>query len=253
MGCCIGRRHNSQDGTKRRRRPRPFARHLGISLTTCAFLFASFILFLLVGLSLPLIKNIYLFELEFATRPDQPVTSVATSLRFGVWGVCATSDLNTSECFTMLGYTIPEDILNLTGYPALVDDVADGVTAVLVLHLVAAGLAFVGVFSSLFLESNAMCILSLVTSIFTVLVGLVVFGIDLAVILVGKERVGPLTDFNYSANWGPALWLVLVGVVLSFIGMILMSVVVCRCCGVGRRHHRHHHRHAEEIVVEVKA
>ncbi|TFK88447.1 hypothetical protein K466DRAFT_645444 [Polyporus arcularius HHB13444] len=244
MGC-FGPRHNSEDGTKRRRHPRPLARHLKTSLTTSAFLFASFVLFLLVGLSLPLIKGIYLFELEFATNADQPVTSIATNLRFGVWGVCATSNLNTSECFTMLGYTIPEDILNLTGYPALVDDVADGVTVVLVLHLVAAGLAFVGVFSSLFLESNAMCILSLVTSVFTVLLGLVVFGIDLAVILIGKAKVGPATDFNYTANWGPALWLVLAAVVLSFLGMIFMSIVVCRCCGVGRRHHHHHH-HAED-------
>ncbi|KAI0359653.1 hypothetical protein OH77DRAFT_1420196 [Trametes cingulata] len=250
--CCIRRRRDSdsQDGTKQRRRPRPLARHLGISLTTSAILLAAFILFLLVGLSLPIIKSIYLFTIEFATNPNLPVTSVATRLRLGVWGICAASALDPpggGECFgPMLGYTIPQQVLDLTGFPALAQDVGKGVTVLLVLHLVAAGLAFIGVFTSLFLESHTMCIISLVTTIFTLIVGLVVFGVDLALILIGKQRVGPLTDFNYVANWGPALWMVLAGVILSFVGMILMSVVVCECCGVGRKHHRHHHNHNRE-------
>ncbi|KAI0629025.1 hypothetical protein C8Q77DRAFT_331203 [Trametes polyzona] len=244
--CCI----RSQDRTKPRRRPRPLARHLGISLATCAVLLTAFILFLLVGLSLPIIKSIYLFTITFATNPDQPPTSVATQLRLGVWGLCARSARDPpdgGECFgPMLGYSIPPEVLALTGFPALVQDVGKGVTVLLVLHLVAAALAFVGVFTSLFLESHAFCIVSLVTTVFTLLVGLIVFGVDLALILVGKSRVGPLTDFNYVANWGPALWMVLAGVILSFIGMILMSVVVCECCGVGREHHRHHHRPSAE-------
>ncbi|KAI0776296.1 hypothetical protein BD413DRAFT_528110 [Trametes elegans] len=243
---CRRRDGDSQDG-KHRRRPRALAHHVGISLTTSAVLLASFILFLLVGLSLPIIKSIYLFTIQFATNPDQPVTSVATRLQLGVWGICAESAFDTadnSECFgPMLGYTIPDEVLALTGFPALVQDVGKGVTALLVLHLVAAALAFVGASTSLFLESHALCILSLVTTVFTLLVGLVVFGVDLALILVGKERVGPLTDFNYVANWGPALWMVLAGVILSFVGMILMSIVVCECCGVGRKHHHHHHHH----------
>ncbi|KAI9062339.1 hypothetical protein FKP32DRAFT_1593486 [Trametes sanguinea] len=237
----------------RRRRPRPLAHHLGISLATSAVLLASFILFLLVGLSLPIIKSIYLFTITFATNPDLPVTSVATRLRLGVWGICAYSafdqnpNVPSEECFgPMLGYTIPQQVLDLTGFPALVQDVGKSVTVLLVLHLVAAGLAFIGVFTSLFLESHTLCIISLLSTIFTLLVGLVVFGVDLALILVGKSRVGPLTEFNYVANWGPALWMVLAGVVLSFVGMILMSVVVCECCGVGRKHHGRHHHHGEK-------
>ncbi len=249
--CCLRRRDSdSQDGTKRRRHPRPLARHLGISLATCAVLLASFVLFLLVGLSLPIIKSIYLFTITFAQNPDQPVTSVANQLRLGVWGLCAMSPLDPpggGECFgPMIGYTIPAEVVALIGEPDLAQDVSKGVTALLVLHLVAAGLAFIGMFTSLFLESHALCIISLITTIFTLIVGLVVFGVDLALILIGKSRIGPLTDFNYVANWGPALWMVLAGVVLSFVGMILMSIVVCECCGVGRRHHRHHHHHHGE-------
>ncbi|EJF57521.1 hypothetical protein DICSQDRAFT_129426 [Dichomitus squalens LYAD-421 SS1] len=229
MACtpCLGRSSSGgSDGTKRRRRPRPFARHLGISLATCAIFLASFILFLLVGLSVTIIKSIYIFQIQFATNPDQPVTSIATDLQFGVWGVCAYSQLGNAECIgPSLGYTIPNAIANLTGFPAIVDDVASALTVLLILHIVAAGLAFIVEVTSLFLESHAMCIISLVTSILTVLIGAAVFGIDLALILVGKSKIGPLTEFNYTLNWGPGLWMVLAGVVLSFVGMILMSVV----------------------------
>jgi len=53
-------------------------------------LFAAFLLFLLVALSLPIIKSIYLLQLDGITSSTQPTTSVGTRLRFGVWGFCAT-------------------------------------------------------------------------------------------------------------------------------------------------------------------
>ena len=224
---------------------RPLRQHLRISLTTSAFLITSFVLFLLVGLSLTIIKPIYIFELKFERQPGQPVTSVANILRFGVWGVCAMSELNTRRCFgPQIGYTIPDEILVLTGFPELVEGLADGVTALLVLHLVSAGFAFIGAFTSLFLESRAMCITSLIITVLNIIIALIVFAADLALAIIGRQRVGPLTDFNYTANWGPAVWMVLAAVILSFVGMVLMSVVVCGCCGVGRKH-RHHHRHEE--------
>ncbi|KAH9942208.1 uncharacterized protein BXZ73DRAFT_97628 [Epithele typhae] len=229
---------------KTRRHPRPLARHLVISLTTSVVLLAAFILFLLVGLSLPIIKTIWIFHIKFITDPNDPVTSVATELRFGVWGICALSELGNIECFgPMLGYTIPDEIAQLTGYPDIVDAVAEGLLIILILHLVAAGLSLVGVGTSLFLESHGMCIVSLITSILTLLLGLAMFAIDLILILIGKQKISSLTDFNYEVNWGAGLWLVLAAVILSFIGMILMSIVVCECCGVGRRHRHHHHHH----------
>ena len=233
----------------------PLVRYLGISLTTCAIFLASFILFLLVGLSLTIIKPIYIFRIQFQTNPNQPVTSIATDLRSGVWGVCAYSQLNTVQCIgPMLGYTIPDAIANFTGFPAIVNEVAKGLTVLLVLHLVAAGLAFVVLFTSLFLESHTMCIISLVISALTMLVGAVVFGIDLALILVGKYKIRPLTEFNYTLSWGAGPWMVFAGVVLSFVGMNFMSIVVCECCGAGRERRQYlyqrqrrpdHHRRLE--------
>jgi hypothetical protein len=59
-----------------------------LSLAAVGLLFIAFLLLLLVGLSLPLIKPVYIMELKGLPQ-DQPATSIATRLQFGVWGVCA--------------------------------------------------------------------------------------------------------------------------------------------------------------------
>ncbi|OCH86085.1 hypothetical protein OBBRIDRAFT_797529 [Obba rivulosa] len=223
--------------------PRPLARHLWISLATCFFLLSSFVLFLLVGISTPIVKSIYLFNLQFTPSGDQPVTSVGTDVRFGAWGACIYSALPASqgtqvmECFgPQVGWTVPQDVLALTGMPQLVDDVVEGLTVVLVLHPVCAALAFVCIFTSLFLESHNMAIASLVMSVLTMLLGATVFAADLALVLIAQIKIAALSDFQYTVSWGPAPWMVMVAFVLCFIGMVLLSVVVCGCCGVGREY-----------------
>ncbi|KZT05355.1 uncharacterized protein LAESUDRAFT_737504 [Laetiporus sulphureus 93-53] len=216
-------------------RPRPLAKHLGISITTCVLYFISFLLYLLVALSLPIIKSIFLFEIKFGVEDGDVATAVATDLRFGVWGVCALSVIPGFEvCYgPTLGYTIPESILTLTGYPSLVEDVVEALTVLLVLHPVCAGLSFLCMFTSLFLESHAMTIISLIISILTIILGCVVFAADLALVIVGRIRISALTDFSYYVNWGPGVWMILAAVICLFAGMVLLSMVVCECCGVG--------------------
>jgi len=57
------------------------------SFFTSFFLFAAFLLLLLVALSLPIIKAIYLLELKADSVQGVP-TNLGTSIRFGVWGYC---------------------------------------------------------------------------------------------------------------------------------------------------------------------
>ena len=241
MACtpCLGRRSSSSggsdsssDGTNKRRPPRPLARHLGISLATCAIFLASFVLFLLVGLSVTIIKSIYIFQIQFSTNPSQPVTSVATDLQFGVWGVCAYSALDTAECIgPSLGYTIPDAIAELTGFPAIVDDVARALTVLLILHIVAAALAFVVEVTSLFLESHGMCIFSLVVAVLAAILGTAVFAADIAIVLIAQIKISALSEYTYAVTWGPAVWISLAGLVVLLVGMVLLCVVVCSCCG----------------------
>lgn len=63
-------------------------RHRTLSIVTASLLLVEFLLFLLVALSVPIIKTIYILGLNAQAQPGQPATSVATRVRFGVWGIC---------------------------------------------------------------------------------------------------------------------------------------------------------------------
>jgi len=67
---------------------RPLGRYQIVSIVSCALLFTAFLFLLLVALSLPIIKTIYLVKLTSEAVEASPL-SIATQLRFGVWGVCA--------------------------------------------------------------------------------------------------------------------------------------------------------------------
>lgn len=67
---------------------KPLRHHRIISTSAFLLLFVSFLLFLLVALSLPIIKDIYLLTLQATVNLNQPTTSIGTELRFGIWGVC---------------------------------------------------------------------------------------------------------------------------------------------------------------------
>jgi len=131
-----------------------------------------------------------------------------------------------------VGYQIPDSILNITGYPALAKAVLKGVTALLILHPIVAALSFIGAVTSLFLSTHTMLIISLIFTIVNTFLSSIVLAADLAIVIVARNRVPGLTGGNFDIEWGDALWLVLVGVVLSWLGMILLCIPVCGCCGV---------------------
>jgi hypothetical protein len=66
---------------------KPLSAYRIVSLTSCILHFVAFLLFLLVALSLTIIKPIFLFSIRF-TLIAQQLSSIATKLRFGVWGFC---------------------------------------------------------------------------------------------------------------------------------------------------------------------
>lgn len=136
-----------------------------------------------------------------------------------------------------MGYDIPDSILEITGYPALAEVVLSGLTALLVLHPIVATLSFIGAATSLFLDTHAMLIISLVFTIINTFLSSIVLAADLAIIIIARSRVPGLTGGSFDIEWGNALWLVLLGVVLSWLGMVLLSIPVCGCCGVSDMYH----------------
>lgn len=67
---------------------KPFASHSVVSSISFVLLLSAFILLLLVAVSLPILKPVYLLSVESIVTGDVQ-TSIATELRFGVWGFCA--------------------------------------------------------------------------------------------------------------------------------------------------------------------
>ncbi|KAJ7095909.1 hypothetical protein B0H15DRAFT_78171 [Mycena belliarum] len=219
---------------------RPLAAYRILSYICIGLLFTAFLLSLLVGLSLPIIKPIYLLRF-YSTRAGQPNSSIATELRFGVWGVCASSVLdqpgfftNPGKCFgPRLGYAVPDDIIALTGLStSLVQFVLKGLLVVLVLHPVAAGLSLLTVASSLFLASHKLSILALALSILTALVSTAVFAVDLALVIIAKSQVAKITAVQFAIQWGNAPWMSLAAVILTWLAVIALSARACYCFGV---------------------
>jgi len=227
---------------------RPLAAYRVLSYICIGLLFTAFLLSLLVGLSLPITKPIYLLRF-YSVRTGQPDTSIATDLRFGVWGVCANSVLDEPTIFSdngqcygpQLGYVVPDSIIALTGIStSLVDAVLKGLLVILVLHPIAAGLSFVTLISSLFLASHPLSILALVLAIITALVSSVVFAVDLALVIVAKNEVSQLEDLQFAIQWGNAPWMGLAAVILTWLAVVALSARACYCFGVRRLHHHHH-------------
>ncbi|KAK0494834.1 actin cortical patch SUR7/pH-response regulator pali [Armillaria luteobubalina] len=224
---------------------KPFALYREISIVSLVLLFIAFLLLLLVGISLTIIKAIYLIRVYSTAASDEPVTSIATELRFGVWGVCATSALNPpswwtndGECFgPKLGYDIPSSITSLVNVDASIVKVAlKGLLVVLILHLVAAALSLAALIPAMCLGSHALAIVALVISIVTALLGTIVFGVDIALVLTLKNQLPSLSSqIDLGIDFGNGIWMVLVAVILTWIAVITLSARACYCCGVRRR------------------
>lgn len=79
-----------KDSHHKRVQPKKRRLHTGIVVTAIALLLIAFVLLLLVSISLPIVKAVYLFTLQAKDAEDLQPTSIGTEVRFGVWGYCAT-------------------------------------------------------------------------------------------------------------------------------------------------------------------
>ncbi|ESK97266.1 hypothetical protein Moror_17831 [Moniliophthora roreri MCA 2997] len=243
---------------------KPLAAHRVTSVVSVFFLLSIFVLLLLVGLSLTIIKPIYIIRV-FNANPDAPISSLATELRFGVWGICASGTLDTSDsvCYgPRLGYLsyldenlITTQLLQRFGLTEpIILAVLKSLLTVLILHLVAAGFAFVGLVPALFLASHGLTILSLVLTVVTALLTTIVFVIDLVVVLTVKNQLPKLTNNGIGVEFGNAVWMVLGAMLGAWLAVIFLSARACYCCGVRRKHlHEFEHYHEKQPRPETSS
>ncbi|KAJ8078663.1 hypothetical protein PM082_012946 [Marasmius tenuissimus] len=204
-----------------------------------ALIFIAFLLLLLVSLSLPIIKTIYLFSLSTSATSSVFRSGASAAVRFGVWGYCTSSvsvsvlgfDHNTAaKCSDrQLGYA----------FDSTVADVLQTTTAALVLHPIACGLTFLSLLVSLFMlrrgsngTSRLPSLLTLGIGILTALLTTVVFLIDVIFVAVVRGRINDRTDGAISLDYGNAVWMVLGAAIALWIAMFGACGGVCGC---GRR------------------
>ncbi|KAJ7452522.1 pali-domain-containing protein [Mycena galericulata] len=215
-----------------------------IGLLTPVLLLVSFILLLLVTLSIPIIKSIFLFRLTAAASSSLLDSSASGSVSFGVFGYC-TSGLDTSiiginhdtaaECSKAhLGYTFDSTVakaLHVSGFENLI---SKSLTAVLALHPVVAALTFVTLLISLFMlrrgsngTSRLPSLLALIMGLLTAVLTTVVFLIDVILVAVVRSHVHKDTDGALTLTWGNAVWMTLVATILLWIANVGACAGVC--------------------------
>lgn len=213
-------------------------------------LFSAWVLLLLVSLSLPIIKPIYILEVDAKVAPTVQ-TSIATSIRFGVWGMClgfyrfgadgATWDDAGSCSSPRLGYTIDDAVLQLTGQVDLAKVALKALMGVLILHPIACGLVFLSLIASLITTWNpvrALNVISLIAVILSAVAATIVFVIDVVLIPIARQKVEEATKNALTVAFGNAAWMTLGAVVALWLGVIGASIVACGCFGCGKRRGR---------------
>jgi len=231
-----------QDSRRKRVHPKKRRQHTGIVTTAIALLVIAFVLLLLVSISLPIVKAVYLFTLQAKDAEDLLPTSIGTEVRFGVWGYCATSILNPptlltnpGECTSpRLGYVVDDSVLSLVGEPQLLDIGLEALTFILVLHPICAVLCFISAVISFFSRIHGYAVLTLILTIITALVTSVSCAIDISIVAVAKNEVDAITEFQFEILWGNAPWMTLSATILLWLVVVLFSAIICGCCGVSR-------------------
>lgn len=133
----------------------------------------------------------------------------------------------------MLGYDIPPEIATLAGVPpVLIQAVQQSLLVVLILHPIAAGFSFISFISALFLGSHGVSILTLIVAVVGGMVGAVVLAIDLALVIIAKNKISDLSPYMFTVNWGNGAWLVVTAVVMTWLAIVFLSARACYCCGV---------------------
>ncbi|KAG8861162.1 hypothetical protein FRB96_003112 [Tulasnella sp. 330] len=227
----------------------------GVGIAGPFFFFVAMILLLLVTLSTPIIKSIWLFDIVADANIGSGVIGIGTELasikdtvKFGIFGWCSAALNAKVLTFTVnepavcsprhLGFTVSpelESLLSAVDVDSLVHTIQKGLSVVLVLHPVACGITFLAFFFSILAvilrHTRIWDLFATITGILAAVLSTLVFIIDIVFVAIAKSRLHKDTEGVATVNWGNAVWLTLVAAILTWFAC------VAACCGVirGRR------------------
>jgi len=211
----------------------------GSGLAAPFFFFTAFLLLLLVTLSVPIIKSIYLFSLSAFVSVGSGILSANASetVKFGIFGWCSSALSASVLTFAVnepakcskphLGFTISPELqqaLSTIDVSDLVDVMQKALSVVLILHPIACGLAFLAsLFSLLALlrrHTRAWDMLATLLGVIAAILTTIVFITDIVFVLVAKSKLHQKTEGHASVSWGNAVWLALAAAICAWIASV---------------------------------
>jgi hypothetical protein len=221
--------------------------------------FATFIaalLFLLVSLSVPIIKTISLFDLSISYNSGSLVnSSVNAVVNFGLWGYCrsairvsvfGTGTETKPTCSTpKLGYQFDSATARALQLDDLTDIVSKALTAALVLHPIACVLAFISLVATLFAllrrrrhfqthgterdaRSRFTSIITFAIILPATLLTTVVFIVDVVLVAIARKKLRDALNDSRSIGltWDSAVWMTLVAALALWFAFF---ATICPC------------------------
>jgi len=211
----------------------------------------AFLLLLLVSLSAPIIKSIYLLSAGVNIDSSLLKSGANGSVRFGVWGYCISAvqvsvlgldEKTNSKCSKPhLGYDINQTVASALDISGFTNAVSKSLTVALVLHPVACGLAFLALLTSLGMirrsPSAGTRLFSIITLAIGTLAGVfatIAFLIDVALVAIVRDKLNDALKKDHlqgdaSLNWGNAVWMTLGATIALWAGVVGAGAGICAC------------------------
>jgi len=214
-----------------------------LAAVTPVLLAIAFLLLLLVSVSVPIAKTIYLFKLIANVSSGILKSGASGSVKFGVWGYCfsgvdvsvfGTQHDTAATCSkAKLGYTFDSTVSNALHVSGYENTISHALTAALVLHPLSCALTFVALVVSLAMfrrgssgGSRLISLLTLGVASLAALLTTIAFFVDIGLVASVRHKIKNETNGDLQLNWGNAVWMVL-GAALA-----LWASLVGACAGI---------------------
>jgi len=189
------------------------------------FLSFSFILSLLVAISLPALPTLDIARCHFTggTAPHVSTnTESINQIRFGVWAYCIYDAQTSHRTCIDQGHGYSVQLLSATNDITL----GSGATRGLAVHPVATGVIFIALLLSLS-SRFTLALLSSLLSFAAALLTVIAFAIDISLYTIVHSKVHRLGDVQVRSVAGPGFWITLASLIL---------LLIAGCTGCFGRH-----------------
>ncbi|OAA46081.1 Actin cortical patch SUR7/pH-response regulator PalI [Metarhizium rileyi] len=194
-----------------------FIHHIGTFL-----LFVSFVLLVVVNITAPVVNHLSMMKVDLGRNAAD-----ANQVTFGTFGYCIRDIDDSDECTrSKIGYDPAYLMRRLDGsdFGDASASTAKGLTRVMVLHPIAAGLSFIAFLLCIFTGTVGAFLAALVSMI-TFIITLVAMVCDFVAFSIIKHDVNK--NGVSKAKWGPGIWLILVSAIFTLFGA---AIVFFTCC-----------------------